>query len=454
VSRIEQFLGRINELVWGVPLTASILCIGVYFTCRLKIFEMPKLKMLFSAISAGEEEYGDISVFASLCTALSATIGVGNIVGIAVAITLGGPGTLFWLWISSIFSLSIKYSEGLLSIKYRAIGNDGKMSGGPMYYIGIGLYGKKFAQTLSKLFSFFGIITAIIGIGTVTQSDSIAVAMETFGISTAFASAIVTICTAVIVCGGLKRIASTAELLTPSVIVFHIVLSMIVLAMNYELIPEVFKVVFEEAFAPGSFIGGGAGITIQKIASVGIVRGIYSHESGLGSSAIASAAGRTRSPCTQGLVSMFSAVVSIVVCTITSFVIIITCRETHIFSQDRSVEALQLVESAFGFGLGFERSGKYIIDAEIIFLAFTTIIGWYYYGEKCTQYLFNDKTIIFYRILFVFFIAIGPFYGIEELFMLGDILMAFMAMSNLIGIVRLRKTIIDETKNFFSSRAK
>jgi AGCS family alanine or glycine:cation symporter len=450
MPNIEQHLEQISGMMWGVPLTASIICAGIYFTCKLKILKPSRLRVSFASLFEKEDGCGDISIFASLCTALSAIIGTGNIVGMAVAITVGGPGALFWFWVSSIFSFAIKYSEGLLSIKYRTIGNDGKTCGGPMYYIGIGLYGKKFAKPLAKIFSLFGTITAIVGIGTLSQSNSIAVAMETFGISTTLTSAIVTACTAIVVCGGLRRIASTAELLMPLVIVLYVMLSIVVLAMNYALIPDVFSLIFIEAFSPGSIIGGGTGLTLQKIASIGISRGIYSHESGLGSSAIVSAAGRTKSPCVQGMAAMFSAVISVVVCTMTSLVLIITCGETRMFSPGSSLEGLQLAASAFGLGLGAESVGKYIIGVAIIFFAFTTTIGWNYYGEKCTQHLFGDKAIILYRALFVFFVAIGPFCDINEIFMIADIPMGFMAISNLICIVRLRKVIIDETKKFFA----
>jgi AGCS family alanine or glycine:cation symporter len=447
---MEQYLDQISRIIWGWPLIVSIIFIGIYFTCGLKILKFSRLKLSVESIFKKEKCDGDISVFASLCTALSATIGTGSIVGMAVAITTGGPGALFWLWVSSVFSLAIKYAEGLLSIKYRAVGNDGKVSGGPMYYIGLGLNGRWFAKPLAGMFSFFGMMTALVATGTLAQSNSITVAMRSFGVPIVLAAAFVTICTAAIILGGIKRISKASEWLIPLATILYIMSSILILILNHAMIPDMFRLIFREAFSPGSIIGGGAGLTIGHVISIGVCRGVFCHESGLGSSAIAHSAGMTTSPCRQGLASMSGAIASIIVCTMTCLVLIITHRETGIFCQDRVLDGLQFTTSAFGLGLGIEALGKYIIGIGIVFFAFTTIIGWNYYGEKCAQHLFGNKSAIPYQVLFMFFVAIGPFYDVKTIFVIADIATGLMAITNLIGVVSLRKVVIEETRKFFA----
>ncbi|MDR1289480.1 MAG: alanine:cation symporter family protein [Holosporales bacterium] len=435
--------------MWSWPLIIFIMIIGIYFSFRLGILRFSALKLSMTSILHHEESEGDISVFASLCTALSSTIGTGNIVGIAVAISIGGPGALFWLWISSIFSLAIKYAEGLLSIKYRKIGRDGRVSGGPMYYIELGLKDHPvFAKILAKSFAIFGIIVTLLGTGTFAQSNSIAVALQSsFGIPIVLSAILIGLLTTLITFGGLSRIAAVSEKLVPLMAVFYVGAAILVLLLNISSIPHAFSMIFSGAFSTDSIFGGG----IAHIVSVGVRRGIYSHESGLGSSAIASATAQTNSPARQGFVSMSGAIFSIIICTMTSLVLILTCDATGLFSGTCELKGAALTSCAFGHGLGIIHIGKYVVDIGISLFAFTTIIGWNYYGEKCTQYVFGDGWITAFKILYIACVAVGPFIGINTILLIADILTGFMALTNLIGVVKLRKDVIQETSDFWKS---
>jgi AGCS family alanine or glycine:cation symporter len=450
VHLIENLIIFINRILWGWPLIGFILITGLYFSIKLGILRFSRLKLAMKYVFEKDEGEGDISVFASLCTALSATVGTGNIVGIAVAVTCGGPGVIFWLWMSSIVSFAIKYSEGVLAIKYRLCGRDRKMCGGPMYYISIGLHSKPYSQFLAKIFAICGILVALIGIGTLAQSNSIAVALESFGSSRIVATILIFASVAAVILGGLQRIASVSEKIVPVMTLFYIGASVIVLAMNFMTIPDVFTSIFKGAFSPEAILGGGCGVTVSKLASIGVSRGIFSHESGLGSSAIASATAQTNSPVKQGLVSMAGAMLSVLICTMTGLVLILTCHDTGLFSDACKLEGANLTSQAFDSGLSFVPIGKYIVDLGIILFAFTTIIGWSYYGEKCTQFVFGDNYVIPYKFLFLFFVVLGPFYKINIVFTLADIATGLMAIPNLIGIIGLRKVVISETKTFWS----
>ncbi|MDR1289268.1 MAG: sodium:alanine symporter family protein [Holosporales bacterium] len=447
---IENIIIFINEILWGWPLIGFILITGFYFSCRLGVLGFSKLKLAMKYVFEKDGGEGDVSVFASLCTALSATVGTGNIVGIAVAVTCGGPGVIFWLWLSSIVSFAIKYAEGVLAIKYRVCGRDGNMCGGPMYYISIGLHSKPYSKFLANTFAVCGILVALIGIGTLAQSNSISVALESFGSPRIVATIFIFASVAAVVLGGLQRIAAVSEKIVPLMTLLYIGASVIVLAMNFMAIPDVFMAIFKGAFSPEAILGSGCGITVSKLASIGVSRGIFSHESGLGSSAIASATAQTTSPVKQGLVSMAGAMLSVVVCTMTGLVLILSCNNTGLFTDSCQLEGAQLTSQSFYSGLSFVSIGRYIVDLGIILFAFTTIIGWNYYGEKCTQFVFGDKYVMPYKILFLFFVVLGPFYKIDIVFTLADIATGLMAIPNLIGLVGLRKIVISETKAFWN----
>jgi AGCS family alanine or glycine:cation symporter len=448
IGQMELFLKTISNLVWGWPLIIFIVGTGVYFSLRLGLLSFSKLRLSLKYAMAenihGKTGTGNISVFASLCTSLSATLGIGNIVGMAVAIAVGGPGSLFWLWVSSLFSLALKYSEGVLAIKYRNVGKDGNVSGGPMYYIRMGLNN----AFLAKVFAFFGMMVALIGIGTIAQSNSIAVTLSSFGTPNIVTTIILVIVVGMITVGGLQRISTVAEKIVPFMAIFYIGAAILVLAANITHLPSILYSIVCGAFSPKSILGGGTGISATIAASVGASRGIFSHEAGLGSAAIAAASAKTNSPGLQGLVSMAGALLSIIVCTMTGLVILI--------ATDRSspLEGAMLTSRAFANGLGMPELGKIIVGFSIILFAFTTIIGWNYYGERCVQFLFGPKAMVPYKLLFIFFVAIGPFFRINAILSLADVVTGFMAISNLIGLIGLRNVVFRETNTFFSRSKK
>jgi AGCS family alanine or glycine:cation symporter len=428
--------------------------ISIYFSFKLKFLQISRLKLATKYIIADkkcEGDRGDISNFASLCTALSATLGTGNIVGVAIAIAIGGPGTIFWMWIAALFGMAVKYAEGLLAIKYRRTGSDGKIAGGPMYYMEMGL-GNKW---LAKAFAFFGTGVALVGIGTWTQSNAIAAAAaNSLGISHGVTAIFLGVLVAVVTVGGIRRIAYVSEKIVPLMSFFYIGAALWVLAMRVHSIPHAIHLILLGAFSPEAILGGGAGVTFIMAMQIGMSRGIFSHESGLGSAAIASAAARTNSPTKQGLISMMGAFFSIIICTMTALVLIITADETAIFSSRCAVDWASITSNAFRLGLKNATFGKCIVDFSILLFAFTTIIGWNYYGEKCVQYLWGTKAIRAYKLLFLFFVIVGPFWKINMVFTVADIATGLMAIVNLIGLVGLRRTIIEETASLFTSKSK
>ncbi|GHT92471.1 transporter [Alphaproteobacteria bacterium] len=450
MTELESILISISRMIWGIPLIAALLGTGVYFSFKLKFLQVSHLKLAIKYVINGDKQsdkyVGDISNFASLCTALSATIGTGNIVGVALAITTGGPGALFWIWISAFFCMILKYAEGVLAIKYRTVGSDGKISGGPMYYIEMGLGNKFFA----KWFALGGVAVALVGIGTMTQTNTIASAANSFGIPNILTAVLLGVMVAVITLGGIHRIAYISEKIVPLMCVFYVGAAILVLIMKANFIFNAISLIFIGAFSPEAIFGGGVGITVMMAIQLGISRGVFSHESGLGSAAIASAAAKVDSPAKQGLISMVGAFFSIIVCTMTGLVLIITSKETGVFTS-HTIDGTLLTSHAFGLGLGIAELGKYVVGIGILFFAFTTIIGWNYYGEKCIQYLWGDKAITPYKVLFLFFVLIGPFFKIDIIFTVADIVVGLMVIPNIIGLIGLRKVIVEETLSFLRS---
>jgi AGCS family alanine or glycine:cation symporter len=441
---IESFLRSVSNLVWGAPLILLLIGTSIYFSWKLKFLQVTHLKLAGKYLLRPFDDSvsGDISLFGSICTTLSATLGVGNIVGVALAISAGGPGALFWMWIATFFGMAVKYAEGLLAIRYRQVGDDGKICVGPMYYIELGLKSK----WIARFFAFFGTLVAVVSTGTWTQSNSIAAAAQSFGIPAIATAMIMGVLVAIITIGGIRRIASVSEKVVPFMTIFYILAAVLVLIFKAPAIPQAFASIFIGAFSPRAILGGGAGVSVMMVLQKGISRGIFAHESGLGSAAIASAAAKTDSPAQQGLVAMIGAFLSIVVCTMTALVLLVTQRETGIFIQ--ATEGTLLTSKAFGLGLGCPALGKCIVNLGIIFFAFTTVLGWNYYGEKCVQYLLGTRAILAYRILFLVFIVIGPFYKIDLIFTVADIATGLMAIPNLIGLIGLRKIIFQETRAF------
>ena len=440
---ITNLLTKIDELVWGLPLICLLLGTGIYFTCKLKLLQLTKLKLAFSCIFKKQDnDEGDVSSFQALCTALSSTIGTGNIVGVATAIAAGGPGALFWMWVSAFFGMATKYAEGLLAIRYRIKDENNQMAGGPMYYLERGL-GSKW---LAKIFAFFGVAVALLGIGTFTQVKSISDAMElSFNVPPIVTAVLLTITVGFITIGGIKRIANVAEKVIPMMCILYIGGVVIILITHFNLIPQTVVLVVHSAFNPQAALGGGIGITMTMAMQKGISRGIFSNESGLGSAPIAAAAAKTDSCVEQGLVSRTGTFIdTVVICTMTGIAILLTNSHTS------GLEGAAMTTQAFSNGLFIPMIGKYIVNIGLIFFAFTTIIGWNYYGERCMYYLKGLKAIPYYKFIYIVFIAIGPFMSLEFIFILADIVNGCMAIPNLIGLIGLRKEVIVQTQAYFT----
>lgn len=446
LNKIQSILSAVDSIIWGPPLLILLVGTGIYLTFRLKLLQVIRLPLAFKYIFSKEKDIdnnikGDVSSYAALCTALSATIGTGNIVGVATAITAGGPGALFWMWFAAFFGMATKYAEGLLAIKYREVDENGEMAGGPMYYIknGLGL------NWLAKLFAIFGVGVALLGIGTFGQVKSIADAAQIgFNIPVVATTVVITILVALITLGGIKRISSVSEKVVPFMAILYIIGSLLVLFFNYDKIPSALLLIIESAFNPKAALGGATGITVSIAMQRGIGRGVFSNESGLGSAPIAAAAAKTNSPVRQGLISMTGTFLdTIIVCTMTGIVIVITG------SYNTGLEGAALTTAAFQSGLPIAIIGKYIVNVGLMFFAFTTIIGWNYYGERCIQYLFGIKGIKTYKILFIALVGVGPFLPLELIFIIADIVNGLMAFPNLVGLIGLRKVIIEETEQYF-----
>ncbi|MBB5183820.1 alanine/glycine:cation symporter family protein [Catenisphaera adipataccumulans] len=437
---MAELFNRVDSLVWGAPLIILLLGTGVYFTFRLKGLQFRQLKLAFSLIFRSDKNQGegDVSSFQALCTALSSTIGTGNIVGVATAIAAGGPGALFWMWVSAFFGMATKYSEGVLAIKYRVKDENGDMAGGPMYYIQNGLHNK----VLAKIFAVFGVSGALWGSGTFTQVKSISDALTlSFNVPVIVTAVILTIIVAFIIIGGIRRIAKVAEKLIPFMCILYIGGVLIILGTHLSVLPSVLVLIVRNAFMPQAALGGGLGIAMQK----GISRGIFSNESGLGSAPIAAAAAKTDSCVEQGLISMTGTFIdTIIVCTMTGLAIVITQANLT------GLEGAAMTTYAFEQGLPIALIGRYIVNIGLIFFAFTTIIGWNYYGERCMYYLGGLNSVRIYRMIFIAMVAVGPFISLDLIFIIADIVNGLMAIPNLIGLIGLRKDILTETNAYFS----
>lgn len=438
---MQKILTQIDSFLWGPPLLILLVGTGIYLTIRLRFLQITKLPKALKFIFEKEDgAKGDVSSFGALCTALSATIGTGNIVGVATAIKAGGPGALFWMWIAAFFGMATKYAEGVLAIKYREFDENGVVKGGPMYYIqnGMGI------KWLAKLFALFGVLVALFGIGTFAQVKSISEALNTgFNVPVIITAIVITILVALVTLGGIQRISKVSEAIVPFMAALYIIGVIIVILFNIKQVPEAIRIIIYSAFNPKAALGGAAGISIIAVMQKGISRGVFSNEAGLGSAPIAAAAAQTNSPARQGLVSMTGTFFdTIIICTMTGLVIVIT----GMFNSP--LDGSNLTTAAFEAGFPIMIVGKYIVNVGLIFFAFTTILGWNYYGEKCVEYLIGEKAIIPFKILYIALVAIGAFISLDTIFISADIVNGLMAIPNLIAIIALRKVIVDETNKF------
>lgn len=462
LESVNHILGVIDDKVWGLPLIIMILATGIFLSIRLKGLQITKLplavKYLLSNESDGKD--GEISSFAALCTALSATIGTGNIVGVATAIVAGGPGALFWMWVAAIVGTATKYAEGLLAIKYRTVADDGHIVGGPFYYIENGM-GKNW-RWLGKIFAFFGLCVGLMGIGTFTQINGITSAVNNFfdadnvhtillfGLpyswSVVIAGMILTVIVAFVIIGGIRRISSVSEVIVPFMAAAYILSALIILVLNFKAIPGAVVEIIQGAFGLRAAAGGAMGAMIVAMQK-GIARGIFSNEAGLGSAPIAAAAAQSNEPVKQGLISMLGTVIdTVIICTMTGLSIVITG------AWDMGLDGVAVTTKAFELGLPFPaRISSFILMLCLVFFAFTTILGWDYYSERCLDYLtHNNKTAVkIYRWLYIACVFIGPYMTVSAVWTIADIFNGLMAIPNLIALLALSGIIVSETNKYF-----
>lgn len=461
---INSFLTTVDNLVWGVPLMVLIMAGGILLTARLGLLQIRRLPLALKWMFKNEEEGdGEISSFAALCTALSATIGTGNIVGVATAVCAGGPGALFWMILAAFFGMATKFSEGLLAVKYRVVAEDGHSLGGPFYYIEKGM-GTKW-KWLAKIFAFFGVCVGLFGIGTFSQVNGISSAVQNFfdpnksncvnipflgeySWAVVISSLILAACVAAILIGGLKRIATVSQIIVPFMAVIYLIFSVALILLNITEIPAAIVTVVKGAFNPSAVTGGVVGTMIVSMQK-GVARGIFSNEAGLGSAPIAAAAAaQTKEPVRQGLVSMTGTFIdTIVICTMTGLSIVLTGAW-----QVEGLEGVQVTTYAFQHGLPIPgQISAFVLMICLVFFAFTTILGWDYYSERCLEYLTNGhkKTILTYRWLYILAVFIGPYMTVSAVWTIADIFNGLMAIPNMIALFALSGVIVKETKAFF-----
>ena len=458
---INSFLTTVDNLVWGVPLMVLIMAGGILLTARLGLLQIRRLPLALKWMFKNEEEGdGEISSFAALCTALSATIGTGNIVGVATAVCAGGPGALFWMILAAFFGMATKFSEGLLAVKYRVVAEDGHSLGGPFYYIEKGM-GTKW-KWLAKIFAFFGVCVGLFGIGTFSQVNGISSAVQNFfdpnksncvnipflgeySWAVVISSLILAACVAAILIGGLKRIATVSQIIVPFMAVIYLIFSVALILLNITEIPAAIVTVVKGAFNPSAVTGGVVGTMIVSMQK-GVARGIFSNEAGLGSAPIAAAAAQTNEPVRQGLVSMTGTFIdTIIVCTMTGLAIVMTG------AWDMGLEGVAVTTKAFALGLPFPaKASAFVLMMCLVFFAFTTILGWAYYSERCLEYLVNGKKFVItaFKWFYILAVFIGPFMTVSAVWTIADICNGLMAFPNLVALLALNGDVVSETRGY------
>ena len=455
MEQVEKFIHWLNDnIVWGPVMLVLLVGTGIWLTLILRGLQFG---MLFYALKQafrphpkkddGSDHEGDVSHFGALMTALSATIGTGNIAGVATAVVTGGPGAVFWMWITAIFGMATKYGEGVLAVKYRVTNSKGEMSGGPMYYIENGL-GKKW-KWLAFLFAFFGVMASF-GIGSTVQANSVAQAVHSsFGIDTWITGVVLTLITAFVVLGGIQSISRVSSVVVPFMAVLYIVGGLVVIAMHFDLLLPALKVIMHDAFTGQAVAGGVVGTVIRY----GVARGVFSNEAGMGSAPIAAAAAKTDHPVRQALVSMTGTFLdTIIVCSITGIVLVMGILQSNggAFAVP-DLEGAALTTATFDAMLsGY---GGWVVTIGLIFFAYSTTLGWCYYGEKCATYVFGDKSVPIYRVIYVATVMLGTVLSMDMVWAAADTFNGLMAVPNLIALLLLSKVIVQETRDFKAKRA-
>ncbi|HEB27193.1 MAG TPA: sodium:alanine symporter family protein [Porticoccus sp.] len=440
---LQETIGTINTLVWGPAMLTLILGTGLYLSIGLRGISIRKVGYGFRQLFKGQKGSGegDISPFNALMTSLSATIGTGNIVGVATAVGIGGPGALFWMWCTALVGMATKYGEAVLAVEYRETDELGKKVGGPMYYIRNGL-GPKWAW-LGFLFALFGAIAGF-GIGNTVQANSVADALNSsFAIPEQVSGLLMMVLVGLVLLGGIQRIANVAGKLVPLMTVFYLVATLIILLLNLGAIPAAIVLVIKSAFSPVAAGGGFAGASIMLALRMGVARGVFSNEAGLGSAPIAHAAAETDSPVRQGTIAMLGTFIdTLVICTMTGLVLIITG------AWNSGEQGAALTTLAFSTALPY---GDKLVTICLLLFAFSSLLGWSYYGERCAEYLLGVKVIVPFRILWVLAIYVGATRELSEVWGIADILNGLMAIPNLIGLLLLSPIIFKLTKDHFDA---
>ena len=445
MKQLEVILNEISSQVWGPVMLTMLLGIGIYLTLGLRFFTFRKMLsamiMLWQGRSSDKE--GDITPFQALMTALSATIGTGNIAGVATAIALGGPGAVFWMWLTALFGMATKYAEALLAVEYRETDDQGQHVGGPMYYIKNGLKGKW--NWLAAAFAFFGAFAAF-GIGNMVQANSVADAVETlFQVPSMYTAIVLTLLSAIVILGGIHRIAEVAAGLVPMMAIAYIACALFIIGTHFQEIPRAFSLILEGAFSETAAVGGFTGAAVWAAIRFGVARGIFSNEAGLGSAPIAHAAAKTNDPVQQGMIAMLGTFIdTILVCTMTALVIILSGA----WSSGENGAAL----STLAFESSLPGVGSYVVVLGLVVFAFTTILGWSYYGERCAEYLLGTKVIWPYRLLWLCAIPVGAMGKLTLVWLTADILNGMMAIPNLVALVLLSPVVFRMTSRYLRSR--
>ena len=443
MEAFESFISSINALVWGPPMLVMILGVGLFLSIGLKLMPVLKLRAGFQLMwkgRTGAESEGEIPPFQALMTALSATVGTGNIAGVATAVFLGGPGALFWMWLTALVGMATKYSEAVLAVRFREVDERGAYTGDPMYYIRNGL-GKKWAW-LGVLFAIFAAVAAF-GIGNTVQANSVADVLETnFNLPHWVTGLVLMVLVGLVLIGGIKRIGQVASTLVPFMAIAYILVGLMVLAINAEQIPNAIAMVFTHAFSPVAAEGGFAGAAVWAAVRFGVARGIFSNEAGLGSAPIAHAAAQTKNPINQGMVAMLGTFIdTIIVCSITGLVII----SSGAWTSGETGAAL----TSLAFETGLPGFGNYVVAISLAIFAFTTIIGWSFYGERCIEFLFGVKAIVPYRVIWILAIPVGATINLGLIWLIADTLNAMMALPNLVALLLLSPVVFKLTREHF-----
>lgn len=444
MQAIHTFVDWFNGIVWGVPMIVMILGTGLYLNIRLKFMPILKIGEGFKMIWAGRKKSGDadgeITPFAALMTALSATIGTGNIAGVATAIAVGGPGAMFWMWMTALVGMATKYSEVLLAVKYREVDDKGEHIGGPMYAIKNGL--KKHWAWLGTAFAIFGGLAGF-GIGNMVQANGISSAIENaFGVPGWISGIVMVVITGAVILGGIKRIGAVAEALVPFMSISYVVCVLVILSVFFDKIPGAFALIIEHAFTPVAGLGGFAGASVWAAMRYGVARGIFSNEAGLGTAGIAQSAGSTRDPVFSGLIGMMGTFIdTIIVCTMTGLAIIVT----GVWTSGQTGAVL----SSSAFEAAMPGVGRYLLAFELAIFAYTTILGWAYYSEKCWEYLLGTAVEKPFRILWTLAVFPGAVVNLDFAWLVADTLNALMAIPNLISLLLLSPIVVSVTRDYF-----